>query len=428
MKSCTLEISNGQYLDRSLNWVPFRSLTIVEGTIISIDGSSPKPGINQQIDANGGYVFPGLLDLNASLREPGDTRSGSIESETRAAAAGGVTHLCSTPDTQPVNDSKAVTKLIKELAEVSAYCKVLPMGAMTKQLKGRQLSSYGALKEAGCIGLSNGTSALDNLLTVQHCFEYAATQEIGLFVTPMVPELYQGCMHDGKVSTSIGLKGIPATAETIAVAQFIQLAEQTRVKLHFSQLTCAASVHLLKQAKDSGLNVSADVSIANLLFTHRQVEGFDSLYHCHPPLRTEEDRLALIAAVKDGTIDAISSAHRPVEEAAKQRPFAETAPGMSSLESLMPCAQRLNDQGELELAEFVKAMSVRPRSLLGMEDNLIRSGETANLTIYDPSLEWRIDANTLMSKGKNSPYLDQNMKGRVVATVCEGRLTHQLES
>ena len=428
MKPCSLEINNGRYLDDSGNWVQFESIIIVEGSIKALNDSNSAPAGTSKIDANGGYVIPGLLDLNASLREPGDTRSGSIESESLAAAAGGVTHLCCTPDTQPINDSKAVTKLIKETSEVSAYCKIMPLGAMTKQLEGKQLSSYAALKEAGCVGLSNSTFPLDNLLTAQRCFEYAATQDLLLFVTPMVPELYQGCIHEGKVSTSIGLKGIPAIAETIAVAQYIQIAEQTQVKLHFSQLTCAASVELIRQAKMSGIRISADVAIANLLFNHRQVEGFDSLFHCHPPLRTDEDRLALLEGLKDGTIDAISSAHRPVEDAAKLMPFAETSPGMSSIEMLMPCAQILADRDELGLSKFVEAMSIRPRNLLSMKRNRIEVGQVADLMIYDPSLSWQVSSEALHSRGKNSPFLNKTMNGRVIATVCDGRLSYRLAS
>ncbi|TNC80319.1 MAG: dihydroorotase [Oleiphilus sp.] len=428
MKPASLVIRNGQYLNKDLNWIPFESIRVEHGMIAAIDGKDEPSSDQLIIDAKGGHVIPGLVDLNASLREPGDSRSGTIESETRAAAAGGVTHLCCTPDTQPINDSKAVTKLIKEISEVSAHCQVLPLGAMTKQLEGRQISSYAALGEAGCIGLSNGTTALNDLLTMQRCFEYANTQDIRLFVTPMVPELYQGCMHEGTVSTSIGLKGIPALAETIAVAQMIQLADQTGVRLHLSQISCAGSVSLIQQAKEAGLNISADVTLSNLLYTHHEVEGFDSLFHCHPPLRSDSDRQALLEGIKHGTIDAITSAHRPLEEAAKQRPFAETEPGISSLETLLPGAQLLDAKGELDFITFIDAMTRRPRKILGLTVNEIQENEPANLTIYDGSEERLLLPEHFYSRGKNSPWMKQKIKGRVLGTICEGKLTHWPET
>lgn len=427
MNPASILITNGQYLDQSRNWVNVDSMRIEQGVIRTINGDQNATA-DLIIDARGGYVLPGLLDLNASLREPGDSRSGTISTETRAAAAGGITHLCCTPDTQPVNDSKAVTKLIREISELSAFCRVLPIGAMTKQLQGKQLSSYAALKEAGCIALGNATTALDNLLTTQRCFEYASTHDICLFVTPMVPELYQGCMHEGTVSTSIGLKGIPSIAETIAVAQMIQLAQQTGVRLHLTQISCAESVSLIRQAKESGLKISADVSVSNLLYTHHQIEGFDSLFHCHPPLRSDSDRQALLDGVKSGTIDAITSAHRPLEEAAKQRPFAETEPGISSFETLLPSAYTLSDRGELDFGTFVQAMTHRARSVLGLPDSRILEGETANLSIFESSQAAELTPEHFYSRGKNSPLMGQTVCGKVLATICEGRLTHLSES
>jgi len=423
MTPSMFEIINGKYWNEE-SWIEFKSIRIIDGVIASIDQNDQPFKPQLTIDAKGGIVSPGLFDLNVALREPGYTRNGTIDSETRAAAAAGITHLCCTPDSNPINDTKAVTKLIKEQAKNAAHCEVLPLGALTKQLEGELLSAHASLKDAGCVALSNGTFPLANLLVTQRCFEYAKTQNMPVFITPMERDLYQGCMHEGVVSTAIGLKGIPAIAESIAVAQLLQLASATGVQLHLSQISCADSVSLIAEAKSKGTNVSADVAIANLLYTHMSVKGFDSQYHCTPPLRTEDDRRALLRGVKDGVIDAICSAHRPLEAAEKSRPFAETAVGMSSIEALIPAAIVLADRKELELEVFLKAMTANPRQILQMENVPIKPGNIANIAVIDTSYECELTQESLFSKGKNTMLLNQTIAGRVLATFSSGRLTH----
>lgn len=425
MNVSAIEIINGKYWATG-GWVKFESIRIVDGIITAINSDDPiKPQC--VIDAKGGIVCPGLFDLNVALREPGYARNGNIDSETRAAAAAGVTQLCCTPDSQPVNDTKAVTKLIKEHANLSANCEVLPLGALTKALKGEQLSAHASLKEAGCVALSNGTAPISNLLVAQRCFEYAKTQNMPVFMTPMEKDLYEGCMHEGSVSTAIGLKGIPAIAETIAVAQLLQLAKVTGVQLHLSQISCAESIQLIAEAKATGTRVSADVAIVNLLYTHESVKGFNSHFHCIPPLRTEQDRQALLEGLKSGAIDAICSAHLPWEAAEKRMPFAETAVGMSSIESLIPAAVKLNENGELKLEVFLKAMTENPRNILNKEQNTIETGATANITVIDTEQKWVLEQQQTYSRGDNTMFYKEEVKGRVIATLCNGRLTHNTQ-
>jgi len=421
-----IEITNGKLLTTLGEWQSFDRIQISDGIIHRIyqgdSLSNSKFNADAQIDAQGCYVLPGLIDLNASLREPGYSVKGSIASETAAAAAGGVTTLCCTPETDPINDSEAVTKLIKDLSHKSNKCKVLPLGALTKGLRGEQLSEYAALKQAGCIALSNAYHPIKNLAITKRCFEYAKTHDLSVFINPIEASLHEGVMHDNHVSTTIGLQGIPSLAETIAVSQLIQLAEISGAHLHLSQLSAADSVSQVKIAKERGINVTADVAIHHLLYTDEQVENFNSVFHCMPPIRSESDRLSLLEGVRSGAIDAITSAHQPHEAAAKQMPFGETEPGMSNIELLLTMAVELNDHHKLPFTNFVSAMTTQSASILRLKKPEISEGCAANLCIFDPSETWSLKAEGLLSKGKNSPLIEQQLKGKVKATIYEGTI------
>ena len=233
-------------------------------------------------------------------------------------------------------------------------------------------------------------------------------------------------MHEGYVSTTIGLKGISPLAETIAVSQLIQLASATGVHLHLSQLSCADSVKQLRKAKAEGVNVSADVAIQNLLYTDDKVESFASIFHCLPPLRESVDRLALIEGVKEGIIDAVTSAHQPHEAAAKLMPFAETEPGMSTIEFLLPMAQILADNDELDLACFIKSMTRGASSILKQKESLLKVGDLASFSVYDSKLERTITSESIVSRGKNSPLLGKVIKGETKATLFKGRVVYEI--
>ncbi|MFT6121928.1 MAG: dihydroorotase [Oleiphilaceae bacterium] len=423
-----IEIINGSVLSNQGEWESINSIQISDGIISQInrDDSTPKTKFVAEIEINaqGCYILPGLIDLNVSLREPGYSVKGTIASETAAAAAGGVTTLCCTPETDPVNDSEAVTKLIKDLSQKSNKSQVLPLGALTKGLKGEQLSEYAAIKQAGCIALSNAYHPIKNLAITKRCFEYAKTHDLSVFINPIETSLHDGVMHDSHVSTTIGLQGIPSLAETIAVSQLIQLADMTGVHLHLSQLSAADSVLQVKTAKERGTNITADVAIHHLLYTDEQVANFNSVFHCMPPIRSESDRLALLDGVKSGAIDAITSAHQPHEAAAKQMPFGETEPGMSNIELLLPMAVKLNDQHALPFDDFIAAMTTKSAKILNLTKPEISEGSVANLCIFDPSKTWSLKAEDLLSKGKNSPIINQQLKGKVKTTIYKGTISY----
>ncbi len=408
-----------------LKWQAFDTLYIKEGLIEAIDVQDSAYADMPSQDLGGAYVLPGLIDISVALPEPGNSLKGSIASETKAAAAGGVTTLCCIPETKPVNDSQAVSKLIRELAAQTKACRVLPLGALTQGLKGEHLAGYAALKKAQCVALSNAYHPLKDLAVTKRCFEYAKTHEMSVFVNPVEPSLHQGVMHEGEVSTTIGLQGITSLAESIAVAQLIQLAKATGVHLHLSQLSARESVEQLAQAKAAGLNVTADVAIQNLLYTDASIENFNSVYYCLPPLRAESDRLALIEGVNSGVIDTITSAHRPHEAAAKQAPFAESEAGMSNIEFLLPLALRLEESGEIELSKFIDAMTRGASRVLGRACPSVAEGECADLCVFSPEGERQLEACLMQSHGKNSPLIGSIVKGRVLTTLLCGVVSYQ---
>lgn len=419
-----IRLLNGKRLNAEFEWETSCSIDIEDGQIISLDQAGKSP--DKIIDATGCLILPGLIDLNVALREPGYSAKGNIASETKAAVAGGVTTLCCTPETKPVNDSRAVTELIKELAHRADYCEVLPLGALTKSLQGEFLSEYAALKSAQCVALSNAYNPIKNLAITKRCFDYAKTHDLSVFVNPIEASLHLGVMHEGRVSTTIGLQGISPLAETIAVAALLQLADASGVHLHLSQLSAAGSVDQLAQAKKAGLKVTADVAIQNLLFTDEKVAAFTSVFHCLPPLRAESDRLALIAAVKAGIIDAVTSAHQPHEAEAKQMPFAETEPGMSTIEFLLPMAQRLEAANELGLSMFIKAMTSGAATILKRPAASLVPGQAANIVVYNPMVERQLTSAMIISKGKNTALLGQQVQGQVRATLYQGRVVFEV--
>jgi len=414
-----ISLTNGQYLDDSGVFQSFEEIQIQNGIIKHI-GAATSETANQVIDCQGKLVLPSLTDLSMRMSGTGAT---SVQRELRAAAAGGVGRACLQPMTKPMNDTPAVAKLIQRNAKQSSGASLIQLGAMTKGLEGKQLSEYAELKDSGCMALSHGFKAPNNLLITQRCFQYAKTFDLPIFMHPMEPSLYEGSMHHGTISTYMGLKGIPVTAETIAIAQLCMLAENTNVRLHFSQISSAASVELIKSAKAKGLNISASVAIANLLYTHEKVIGYNSTFHTIPPLREESDRMALLDGVKDGTIDAIVSGHAPCGVSDKLAPFAESAIGMSTAEHMLNYALILDNLEELPLSQFIAAMNANAAAVLNLPEHSIAVGNPANMTVLAPEQSTQVDASEMLSKGSNTP-LSGELKGQVEHTFVEGALAY----
>src|SRR5690554_3701107 len=363
----SLKITGGRLLDGHGSETPNSALLIRNGRIAAIGEAAEKADADQSFDARGCVISPGFVDLSCNLREPGNGQKGNMVSETRAAARGGFTTVCVSPETSPVNDSRAVTHLIRDGAYVSSPIRVLPVGALTRGLDGEMLSDMSGLTAAGCIAVGNGSRGVRNARVLRRCMAYAQTFGLIVMLRPENQSLAaDGYAHDGLVSARLGLLGIPEVAETAAVMEMLLLAEETGVRLHLSQLSCGRSVEMVVDARSRGIAVTADVAMHQLVFTEEALSGFDSRFHLRPPLRSEADRQALVAGVREGVIDAIVSQHLPHESAAKQAPLPDTEPGLSSIESLLSLGLELVQRGEFTLAELIRGLTSGPASVVGL--------------------------------------------------------------
>ena len=414
-------IRGGRLIDPANHIDTITDIHISDGKITRF-GEDSSNTTTQVIDAKGLIVCPGLVDLSVSLPEPGKQQKGSISTETRAAAAGGITSMCCLPDTTPVIDSASVATLIQDLARQGGFCNVWPIGALTQGLAGARLSEMGTLKEAGCIAMSNLRAPFENNRVLLRCLEYAASYNMTVFFNAVEHSLANdGCVHEGSFATRLGLKGIPETAETVALTRDLLLIEQTGVRAHFGQLSCARSVELVADAQAKGLPVTADVCIHHLLATDDSIQNFNSLNHIQPPLRTETDRQALQEGVQQGIISAICSHHQPHEMAAKMAPFAATEPGISSLDTLLAQGLQLVESNTLELSELIARLTIGPAQAANLKAGSLGVGDIADICIFDPNEVWQVSATTLHSKGHNTPLMGHTLKGRVCRTLLAGR-------
>jgi len=417
-----LLIRQARIIDPSSQRDEVADLLIEEGRISRIGASLDGRGADI-INAEGLWLLPGLVDTCVHLPEPGHHRAGTIASETQAAAAGGIIYVCAPPDTDPVADSTAVIRLIRERAAQTALARVLPLAALTQGLEGLQLAEMQTLKEAGCIGVSNAGQPVANSLVLKRGLEYAATFDIPVMFRPQDASLSQGgCAHDGPVATRLGLPSIPAVAESLDMARILHLVEHTGVRAHFYQLSSADSVALLRSAKAKGLPITADVCVHHLLLDETAVEDFNSDCRIDPPLRSQADRKALVAAVADGTIDAISSQHKPLGSSAKLAPFPSTKPGISGLETLLPLVLKLVNAGELPLTRAIDALTRAPAVCLGINAGHLEAGRRANICLIDPNQQ-RLPRDKWQSAGRNSPWIDTHLPSKQVLTITDGRIT-----
>ncbi len=420
-------IENGRIIDPANQVDCVGTLYLADGKIASVINPPDGFQADMRLNASGQIVCPGFIDLSTRLREPGQSRKATFKSEVIAAASSGVTTLCLQPDTSPVIDTPAVAELIKELANKAGYRQILPIAALTRKLEGNELSSMLALKQAGCVAVSNAGAPVTNLLILRRAMEYAASHDL-LFI--FRPNDYwlgnKGCAHEGAVATRYGLPGIPDAAETIALAHCLELAELTGCRVHFGQLSCKRSVIKIQQAQKYGLAVSADVAIHQLHLTENDMIPFDSAYHVLPPLRTEADKQFLRQGLASGTINCICSDHQPHDVDAKLGAFPETEPGVSSLETLLPLTLKLVEQHAIDLQQAIAALSQHPADILRLNKGALTPGLPADICVFDPEREWQVNTSTWKSQGCNTPYWQQTLKGRVTHTLQAGKLIYRL--
>ena len=434
-----LLIKNGRVMDPGSGFDSVCDIAIGEGRILSIGAVPPAFIPDRTVDATACVVAPGLIDLSARLREPGYEHEGMLESEMAAAVAGGVTSLVCPPDTDPVLDEPGLVEMLKFRAEKLNQARVFPLGALTRALKGEALTEMVELTEAGCVGFSQAEVPLGNTQVLMRALQYAASFGYSVWLRPQELHLGRGVAASGAFATRLGLSGVPAAAETIALHVIFELMRSTGARVHLCRISSAAGVALVAAAKAEGLPVTCDVSINNLHLIDADIGYFDSRMRLDPPLRQQRDRDALRKGLADGTIDALVSDHTPVDEDAKTLPFAEAEPGATGLELLLALAckwgaeQFAADGGPA--ARVMRALAVLtsgPSQVLGASlgplqasaGRLIQGG-VADLCIFDPAAQWSVEPEALRSQGKHTPFSGYPMMGRVRWTVVGGHIAYQ---
>jgi dihydroorotase len=421
-----IHIKNGHLIDPKNNIDAKKDVFIAAGKVVGI-GKAPANFIaSQTIDATGLVVSPGFVDLSARLREPGANYKATLKSELQAAAAGGVTSLACPPDTSPVLDEPGLVEMLKHRAKLLNLAHVYPLGALTKNLEGKLLTEMHALSQAGCVGFSQADEAITDTQVLWRAFEYAATFEYTIFLRAEDFFLGQnGVAHDGEIASRLGLKGIPAAAESLAIATILRIAQQTNTRIHLCRISSAEAVDLIRTAKKNGVQVTADVSAQHCHLTEMDIGYFNAQANLKPPLRSTRDKSALCLGLKDGSIDAICSDHTPVDDDAKLLPFAEAEAGATGLELLLPLALKWAKDNKASLTDAVAKITSQPASILNIEAGDLSINTNADIAIFNPNGEWKVDASTLKSQGKNTPFLGHTMLGQVQYTLLNGQLCFQ---
>jgi len=371
--------------------------------------------VSETIDGQGKWLMPTMVDLCARLREPGQQQHGTLKSEGKAARENGILHVFTPPDSKPiVQDNGALIHGLVEKAMLDGGIYLQVIGAQTQGLQGQQPANMAGLKKGGCTAVSNASAPFANDDVVLRTLEYAAGLDLTVVFYAEEPQIAKdGCVHEGFIASRQGLPMIPALAETVAIAKYLLMIEATKVRAHFGLLSCGASVELIRIAKEKGLPVTCDVAMHQLHLTDHLIDGFNSLAHVRPPLRSESDKELLRQGVKSGVIDAICTHHEPLSSSAKMAPFAETQPGFTAFDTYVPFGIQLVNEGFFTSLEWVEKVTVAPAKVANMFN---RWKAEAGWVLVDPEQEWTLSKETIVSQGKNTPLLNQKVKGKVLQT------------
>jgi len=432
-------IQNGRVIDPASGFDHTADVAVSDGHIVAIVQAGEKLPANfkaeQTIDAKGCIVAPGLVDLQARLREPGYEHEGMLDSELTAAVAGGVTSLVCPPDTDPVLDEPGLIEMLKFRAEKLHRARVFPLGALTRGLKGVVLTEMSDLTDAGCVGFSQAEVPLENTQVLQRALQYAATFGYTVWLRPQEVHLGKGVAASGPLATRLGLGGVPVAAETIALHTIFALMRSTKARVHLCRISSAEGVELVRAAKKEGLAVTADVSINSLHLSDHDIGYFDSRARVTPVLRQQRDRDALRAALADGTLDALVSDHMPVDNDGKALPFAEAESGATGLELLLSLSLKWANDSQVGLLRALDVLTAQPAKVLGKIAGQSESigqlhvGGVADLVVFDPAAEWHVTPDALHSQGKHTPFAfdmtGMSLPARVKATLVAGRVAYQ---
>jgi dihydroorotase len=422
-------LTNARIVDPSRELDFPGDLLIAEGVIRDAKrgiGAAGVPQGTEIVDCKGHIVAPGLVDMRAFVGEPGAEYRETLATASQAAAAGGVTTVVCQPDTDPVIDDHAIVDFILRRARDTAIVHIAPMAALTKGLKGQEMTEIGLLKAAGAVAFTDGLKSVTNAQVMRRALAYARDFDVLIVHHTEDPNLIgEGVMNEGELAARLGLHGIPKASETIMLERDLRLVALTGSRYHAASVTCQESLDVLRRAKDQGMPVTASASINHLTLNEIDIGSYRTFFKIAPPLRADEDRSALARAVASGLIDVVMSDHNPQDVETKRLPFAEAAPGAIGLETMLTAGLRLVHSGEVPLLRLLGAMSTRPAELLGLPGGTLRTGAPADVIVIDPDVPWVLDPEDLKSKCKNTPFDEAKMTGRVVRTIVAGRTAYE---
>ena len=415
-------ITNTRLFDPASNLDEIGNILFSEEGIIACGKDIPLPQDVATIDGTGLVTTPGLVDMQVFIGEPGGEYRETLATASQAAAAGGVTTMIIMPDTQPVIDDAALVDYISRRARGTALVNVHPMAGITKGLDGVMMNEFGLLHEAGAVAFTDGSRSVMNARIMQKAMSYAANFNALIMHHAIDTNLVgEGVMNEGELAIRLGLSGIPVIAETIMIERDIRLLEATGARYHIAQISSRESIDIVRQAKDKGLQVTCGVSSNHLMLNQNDVENYRTFAKLMPPLRTEEDRQALIEAIADGTIDVIVSGHNPQGEDAKRRPFGEAEFGSIGVETLLAAGLTLHHEVKVPLTRLIEAMSTTPARLLGLSAGTLSIGHPADLILIDIDAPWIVDADNLHSRSRNAAIEGRKVQGKVTETIVSGK-------
>ena len=423
-------LANARIVDPSRNVDILGDVLMADGVVRECKrgiGAAGVPEGTDVIDCRGKLIAPGLIDMRAFVGEPGAASRETLASASQAAAAGGVTTIVCQPDTSPAIDDPATVDFVLRRARDTAIVHVHPMAAITKGLEGREMTEIGLLKAAGAVAFSDGAKSVTNAQVMRRALTYARDFDALIVHHTEDPDLIgDGVMNEGEFAARLGLLGIPTAAETVMLERDIRLVGLTGGRYHAASLTCSDSLEVLRRAKDAGLAVTASVSVNHITLNENDIGPYRTFLKVAPPLRGEDDRKAIVAALASGLIDVVMSDHNPQDVETKRLPFAEAEAGAIGLETMLIAGLRLVHSGELDVMTLLRGLSTRPAELLGLPGGTLRPGAPADVIVVDLDVPWVIDPNELKSKCKNTPFDEARMQGRVVRTIVAGRTVYEI--
>ena len=422
-----LLIKNGRYINPQTNTDEKLDVLVQNGKIVDLKKEINLSNGVKTIDVKDSWVVPGLIDIHCHLRDPGYPEKETIETGTKAAGAGGFTSICAMANTQPPVDSAALVEYVNKTNQKFGLVNVFQIAAVSKGLKQEELTPFEELKQAGAIGFSDDGKSIENLQLFRRALEYAQIINANIISHAEDSELScGGAVHEGFYSIKLGIPGIPSSSEAVCVSREIELVRQTKGKLHFAHISAKESIDLIYKAKSDGLNVTCEVTPHHLVLTDKDIQDFDTNKKMNPPLRTKEDREALIKAVLDKTIDTFACDHAPHTFEEKSRSLVEAPFGIIGFETALPIyLEVFYHTKKLKPIEIIKMLTVNPASILGIPRGSISTGDVADITIINPNLDWNYDVNKSFSKSRNSPFHKRNFKGKSVCTIVNGKIVFE---